>query len=238
MTKGYVYVASLNKDYYRAAKMSAESLKDFYPEANITLFTHDEWVTDEDYLIFNNIITEDVPANNRAKLWALSQTPYDLTMYLDCDTMIEHEDISTIFDYIGNHDIIFTKNRPYNAKITKLNDTEEMIYHCGVFLYKKTSKIKSLMDNWYKEYLIQIDPEYCLDPYPEKVRPWDTFTMWWLLNKTSFKDLINVGEFPLPDARWNFCMGQRPEELKDKDVIIRHYTLNRVFDSNEYYRQP
>ena len=63
MTNGYVYVASLNKDYYRAAKMSAESLKDFYPEANITLFTHEEWVTDEDYLIFNNIVTKDVPAN-------------------------------------------------------------------------------------------------------------------------------------------------------------------------------
>jgi|TARA_B100001094_G_C18028343_1_gene718779 hypothetical protein len=237
MTNGYVYVASLNKDYYRAAKMSAESLKDFYPEANITLFTHEEWVTDEDYLIFNNIVTKDVPANNRAKLWALSQTPYDLTMYLDCDTMIEHEDISTIFNYIGNHDIIFTKNRPYNAKITKLNDTEEMIYHCGVFLYKKTSEIKRLMDNWYKEYLIQIDPEYCLDPYPEKVRPWDTFTMWWLLNKTSFKDSINVGEFPLPDARWNFCMGQRPDELENNEVIVRHYTLSRVFNSNEYYIQ-
>tara|TARA_B100000073_G_C23715667_1_gene565835 strand:- start:561 stop:1277 length:717 start_codon:yes stop_codon:yes gene_type:complete len=238
MTKGYLYVASLNKDYYRAAKMSAESLKEFYPEADITLFTHEEWVTEEDHLLFNNIITKDVPVNNRAKLWALSQTPYDLTMYLDCDTVIEHEDISTVFDYIGNYDIIFTRNRPYNAKITKLNDREEMIYHCGIFAYKRNLNVRTLMDNWYREYLIQIDPEYCLDPYPEKVRPWDTFTMWWLLNKTHLKHSINVGEFPLPDARWNFCMGQRPEELEDTDVIIRHYVLNRVFDSDEYYRQP
>ena len=44
MNKGYIYVASVNKAYYYAAKKSAESLLDFYPEAKITLFTHDFWV--------------------------------------------------------------------------------------------------------------------------------------------------------------------------------------------------
>ena len=64
-------------------------------------------------------------------------------------------------------------------------------------------------------------------PYSERVRPWDTFTMWYLLNKTEYKDTIKVGDFPSPDARWNFCMGQKPEELMGEDVIISHYTIKQ-----------
>ena len=238
MTKGYVYVASLKKDYYYAAKLSALSLLDFYPDAKITLFTHAAWVELDDFKIFDQIRTTDpmgidMPVNNRAKLWALSQTPYDLTMYLDCDTMIEDGDIRFAFDFIREHDIIFTRNRPYNAKITKLNDEDEMIYHCGVFVYRNTDAVKKLMDDWYYYYRIQCAPAHDVSPYPEAVKPWDTFTMWYLLNKTKHKETINVGEFPSPDARWNFVMGQRPEELEGNDVVVRHYLIDRHFNSNE-----
>lgn len=233
MTRGYILVASYKKDYYTAAKLCAESLLDFYPEAKITLATHAEWVEEEDHDIFDTIITEDVPLDNRAKLWALSRTPYDLTMYLDCDVIIEHEDISTIFDHLGDNDIIFTRNRPYNAKITKLSDDEEMIYHCGIFAYKKNAVTKKLTDDWYTQYLKQKQPDYDCSPYPEEVKPWDTFTMWYLLNKTKHKDTVKVGDFPSPDARWNFCMGQKPEELDGQPVIVTHYCIRRVFDTDE-----
>ena len=64
-------------------------------------------------------------------------------MYLDCDTYIEHEDISKAFDYLGDNDIIFTRNRPYN-EITKLSETEEMIYHCGVLFTIEIQEQKNL----------------------------------------------------------------------------------------------
>jgi|TARA_R110000744_G_scaffold99133_2_gene191535 hypothetical protein len=235
MTKGYIYVASLRKDYYIAAKKSAESLKDFYPEANVTLFTHADWVELDDYKLFDQIRTHDglgndMPMNNRAKLWALSTSPYDVTMYLDCDTMIEHEDIRYAFDHLKDNDVIFTLNRPYNAKITKLNDDESMKYHCGIFVYRKNKATTKLMDDWYKYYLIQSAPMHDVSPYPESVKPWDTFTMWYLLNKTAHKDTVTVGEFGSPDARWNFVVGQKPEELDGTEVIIRHYLLNRHID--------
>lgn len=232
-SKGYVYVASLKKAYYEAAKYSAESLLTFYPEAKITLFTHEEWVEEEDYDIFDQIITEDVPKDKRAKLWALSKTPYDITMYVDCDTYIQHEDIADVFDFIDEYDIIFTRNRPYNAKITKLSDNEEMIYHCGIFVYKNNTQTKKLMDDWYKYYWEQQKKSFDMEHYPDEARPWDTFTMWYLLNKTDHKNTVMVGDFPEPDARWNFCLGQRPEELQGQDVIITHYRLDRVFTSNE-----
>jgi hypothetical protein len=224
---GYLYVATVRYEYYLAAKESALSLLDFHPEANICLFTLPEWVEEEDHEIFDRIVT-DIPNHTRTKLWALSRTPYDLTLYVDCDTWVQSEDIQTIFNYIEDNDIIFTRNRPYNSKITQLNEEEEMIYHCGIFLYRKNMQIVELMDDWYEYYCKQINRDHDMSPYPEKARPWDTFTMWYLLNKTKHKDTIKIGDFPSPDARWNFCMGQRPEELEGQDVIITHYSLGNV----------
>tara|TARA_A100001011_G_scaffold382902_2_gene453417 strand:+ start:571 stop:1284 length:714 start_codon:yes stop_codon:yes gene_type:complete len=223
---GYIYVASHRKEYYYAAKESAQSLLDFYPEAKITLFTQEEWVEDEDDEIFDNVITG-IPTNVRAKLWALSQTPYDLTLYLDCDTHIQHEDISNVFDFIGDNDIIFTRNRPYNAKITKLNDQDEMVYHCGIFLYRKKEMVCMLFDQWYENYLKQIEPDWDPSPYPEAVKPWDTFTMWYLLNKTVYGRSVKIGDFPSPDARWNFVYGHYEEELQGTEIVILHYLLKQ-----------
>ncbi|MDB4351123.1 hypothetical protein OAA34_00250 [bacterium] len=219
---GYLYVATVKKAYYDAAVSSARSLLDFYPEAKITLFTHDEWVDDEAREIFEHIFTDDVPVHIRAKLWALSKSPYDLTLYLDCDTLIEHEDISEVFDMLGDNDILFTRNRSYNSKITKLADGQEMIYHCGLFLYR-TSTTKQLMDSWYDWYLEQRTPSWDPTPYPEEVRPWDTFTMWNLLTNGNFD--VKVGEFPSPDARWNYVIGYRDDELQGTERVVFHYTI-------------
>ena len=100
-TKGFVIIASVKKGFYRYGKALAESVKDFWPDANITFFTHEEWVEPEDYTIFDNIITEDIPRHIRAKLWALNKTPYDITCYLDADMMCQHEDIQNVFNELN-----------------------------------------------------------------------------------------------------------------------------------------
>jgi hypothetical protein len=41
---GFLYVASQSAAFYKAAVNSAISLRDNYPEANITLFTHADFV--------------------------------------------------------------------------------------------------------------------------------------------------------------------------------------------------
>ena len=221
---GFVYVASLRRGYYRAAKNSALSLLDFWPEAKITLFTHAEWVEEGDYEIFENIITDGVPYHKRAKLWALDKTPYNLTVYMDCDTEVQHEDIQKIFEQISDdEDVIFTANRPYNAALTKLSDTEEMTEHCGLFLYRNNPQTLRLMSAWWGEYCKQNEPGYDRKHYPKDAMQWDTFTMWRLL---TYGDMgVKNGRFPDPDARWNFVIGYKEEELKVQEIVIYHYTL-------------
>ena len=221
---GFVYVASLRRGYYRAAKNSALSLLDYYPDAKITLFTHAEWVEDGDYDIFETIITEDVPRHKRAKLWALNKTPYDLTVYMDCDTEVHHEDIQKIFDQIPeDKDIIFTANRPYNAALTKLSETEEMTEHCGLFLYRNNEQTLNLMWQWWVQYIEQNKPDYDMQHYPESAKQWDTFKMWKLL--TYGNTGVRAGRFPDPDARWNFVSGYKQQELQGQEMVIYHYTL-------------
>ena len=77
-TKGFMLVASFSKPYYDAAVMCADSIKDFYPEAKIAIYTHRDWFQEEHRHLFDHVHL-DIPAHVRAKLWALTKTPYDIT---------------------------------------------------------------------------------------------------------------------------------------------------------------
>ena len=59
-------------------------------------------------------------------------------------------DIEFVFDQLPDDlDLIFTKIRPYNAKVTKLSNTEEMTMHCGMFVYRNNPQTIKLMESWY-----------------------------------------------------------------------------------------
>ena len=123
---GFLYVGSLSKVYYDAAVMSGESIKDYWPEANLTLFTHKRWVDDRAIRVFQNVVT-DVPVHCRAKLWALDQTPYNKTVYMDADTYCESEKIQDIFEELpDDYDMVMTENRPYNAKVVYFTNEKEL----------------------------------------------------------------------------------------------------------------
>lgn len=222
LNKGIILIASVSLAYYKAAVRCAISIKDHYPDAKITLFAHEEFVNDNDRFLFENVITG-IPVHSRAKLWALDKTPYDITLYLDCDTEIWHEDISQIFDLIGDSDIAITNIREYAGKGTKVSNTENMVYHCGMFLYRKTKKTLEFMRKWWSEYLIQTAPgPWPYLEYDPKMKPWDQFTFWRLLKEDPS---IKVSVLP-DDARWNFVWVYKESET-DKPIVVYHYTIPR-----------
>ena len=223
---GFVIVASMFEAFYTAAIELAESIKLFYPEAHITVYTsHEEWIKPTDWNHADWIVHWEVPNEIRAKLWALSQTPYKgKTVYFDADMVCESEEIENIFDQLPDDlDLIFTKIRPYNAKVTKLTNTEEMTAHCGMFIYRNNPQTLALMDSWYGEFLYQQDPDNDIGNYPEDCRKWDTFTMWKLLNNSEHgvkwaEDL---------HCKWNFVNGYTEDELGDEERVMYHYTITQ-----------
>jgi len=227
-SNGYLYVGTTSKIYLRSAIYSAQSLKDYYPEANITIATQKEWIDNTLFDTFDHVI--EVSDHYRAKLEALPKTPYDLTLYIDADTEVCHEDISKVFEEIGNADIVLTKTRDY-ASAEVYFPGGELRDHCGVFLYRKTPKVITFMEKWFEYYKKQKDHgekgwPYDRNLYPSSLRYWDQFTFWWLQNKTEYAIVREY--FKDPDARWNYIWPYEEEgrcECDPDDIVIYHRTL-------------
>lgn len=223
LTKGFIYGVGQNAIYLTAAKFSAYSLREYMPDANITLVAPRRLIDEECKALFDNIICDEyVPDSERTKLYALSKTPYDLTMYLDADTEIVSEEISTCFDQLGDRDIIFTNIRLYNSNPRGVIDDPEYKYHGGVFLYNR--KCLPMMAQWWDLYQ-QGQTEWPYPDHPSRMRVWDQFYLYYILTHT--KHGLNVGVFN-EDARWNFVIGYLIAELGGKPSIINHYTLNKA----------
>ena len=230
---GFLIVASKSKRFYKAAIELAESIKLFNEDAHVTVFvSHEEWIKPTDWNVADWIVHWEVPNHIRAKLWALGQTPYKgITCYLDADMQCQHEDVEYMFDQLPDElDLLFTKIRPYNAKVTKLTNTEEMTAHCGMFIYRNNPQTIKLMDSWYGEYLNQQDPKNDIGNYPDDVRKWDTFTMWKLLTYSDHG--VKWGEDL--HVRWNFHNGTIDEELDGQERVMYHYTIpeHRIHKKN------
>jgi hypothetical protein len=228
---GYVYIASLSKAYYKAAVNSAISLRDHYPEANITLFTHEVFLQDNDRNFFDNIITN-IPVHKRAKMWGMAKTPYDKTLYLDSDTEIRSERIKDVFDILGKNDIMFTKIVPHVSNTRRIDDDNELEYHGGVILYNNKKPTIKLINEWYDLYAEQVKCSWSKSQfaqYDPKMKPWDQFTIWYLLQQKEYKK-IKHDFFPNGGTEWNFIylLEENRESnapYKELEQIIYHYTI-------------
>lgn len=221
---GFLVVASQLEEYVQSANYCGNSIKDNYPDAHVTLFIPKSMEHFVDRSAFDLIISEDVPNTVRTKLYALSKTPYtNLTVYVDADMECQHTDVSTIFDEMpDDKDILITKIRPYNGKISKW-PKGEMIHHGGFFMYRNNPQTIAFMEKWWTDYIIQrAEPwPYNETEYPIHLQPWDQFTFWKLINIDKMD--IRVGIFN-DDARWNFVNGYRSNETS-KPIIFYHHTI-------------
>jgi len=236
---GFLYVASQSSAFYKAAVYSAMSLRDYYPEANITLFTHADFVQESDRKFFDKIETG-IPIHKRAKMYAMARTPYDKTFYIDADTEIRSENIKKVFDNLGNNDIMFTKIIAKVSKDRLVNSKNNLEYHGGVVLYNSNKITIQLMQDWYDTYLIQDTCQWNKSQFAEynpKMKPWDQFTLWYLLN-TKYKD-IKHNFFPDGGHAFNYIyLFENYKEFADVEQIVYHYTISRDRMENAIIIKP
>lgn len=227
-SRGYIYVASRDKKYYEQAIYSCRSLKDYYPDAHVTLFTHECFVDgDDDALIFDTIITG-IPTHYRSKLWCLPRTPYERTIYIDCDSLIAHRDIKNMHDLIDESDIAFGPSFAYttsNFKWAYLDKamTEIPRYHGSVCIYNNKPETLEFMQTWFDEYYKQITSPW---PYEENhYKEWRIFDMFTLWRMTCGKfpefdrfNKLRITQFP---PRYNITVQHHPEHKTDRYVIVQ-----------------
>lgn len=234
-SKGFVIVASKNSNFYTYAVNLMESIKDFYPEALITLVTEerfiDERADEADQIIFCD-------NHYRAKLWGMSQSPYDITMYVDADMDCEHEDITKVWDELGDRDMVFHELTPEREKYYAIREfrydggIEKFTLCGGVCLYRSGNPlVREFMEEWFELFNKQHNNMWMPEGFEKQqwdrdLKHFDQTTLWWLTEKEEkYKDL-KIGIFH-DDIRWNYFTQYGYEGLKSiegKPPILRHYS--------------
>lgn len=230
-TKGYVLVASNKINFYRYAINLAESILDFNEDAKITLFC-EEWMFEELHRdLFDNV--EWCTSHYRAKLEGMALSPYDLTMYLDVDMEVEHEDITTVFGELekSGKDLLFsalTDDRDYIYAERDFDTPEgpsKFTLCGGVALYDMSVPlVKEFMQDWENLTKRQMDGEWWPNGYIDSLKSWDQFSLWWLTEKEDkYKDL-NYGIFE-DDLRWNYYNAfDATRTMPINPIVVRHYS--------------
>jgi hypothetical protein len=151
---------------------------------------------------------------------------------LDSDTEIRSERIKDVFDILGKNDIMFTKIVPHVSNTRRINNDNELEYHGGVILYNNKKPTIKLINEWYDLYAEQVKCSWNKSPfaqYDPKMKPWDQFTIWYLLQQKEYKK-IKHDFFPNGGTEWNFIYlleekGEKNAPYKELEQIIYHYTI-------------
>lgn len=235
---GIIYVASSNKTYFNFALNSARSLRDFSPDIDITLFTHEKFLDGREK-IFNNVITN-IPIHHRAKMWCMARTPYDTTIYMDCDSECWNSGLEEAFDELGDSDIAFTISPLYSAGRLKWTYADKegkhkLKYQGGFCVYKNNKEVIDFHQTWYDEYLKQYHLPWTLDQYNIEGKQWDMFTLWRLLNDDEFSRFKALKLKEL-SPKYNYCVNYLPTELsRGEQPIMIHFSKGFIDDDSRVY---
>ena len=214
-SKGFVTVATRTKQFLIGAENLCQSILDHYEDAKVTLFTEQRFIDDPScqmyFRDFDKVIATPKDTD-REKMWGMANSPYDITMYLDADIEIVHEDIATVFDRIEDQDMVWVELRRetahHFAEWDWGNGELDHLTHCGgVCLYRSDNPlVKEFMTDWYDLYFKSKSGEWRPEE-TSKVPPsffrWDQLPLWWLLHYSEKYKPIKWKYFD-DNYRWNY----------------------------------
>lgn len=247
---GFLVVASKSSTFYFSAINLIESIKDYYPEAKTCLVV-DKSISDDRVSVSDYVVYTEKENDYRAKLWGMSKSPFDRTLYIDADMECVHEDIATVFDQLGDHDLMFTELNEHRDVVFKpsIFPAGRFELNGGVCLYNSSKqRVIDFMYRWWELYTLQkadmwwpTDPatgEWDLVSYGDRQdnKWWDQFTLWYLLNKDEEWSDISVGIFE-DDLRWNYYTKYSVFNIHPaQEKVLVHYSSAIKKDNPEYYK--
>lgn len=162
MSRGVLYIA-FGEYFVKELLFSAESVKKHNPDLHITAFIDREIESD----FVDEVRVIDVN-HLRPKIDYIDQSPYEETLFLDTDTIIDYN-IEDMFELLENFDLAIThdlarKRKKYSAVMREYREIPYSFseVNTGVFVFNKNERTNKLFKDW-REYFYKYY-QYC---------PWD-----------------------------------------------------------------
>ena len=151
---GVVYVATVQDRFLEEAFLSAETVKQRFPDLPITLFTDRPGHKLCTALQFDSIETIEGAEKFRSswaggqlnRLRCLSRTPYSRTLHLDTDTRVLTEELPWLFDRLDDVEVAMVE--------TAIDDSYSRSYsgyrmfNAGLVLYRREEKVWRWLQAW------------------------------------------------------------------------------------------
>ena len=153
MNSGVLYIFHGEEKYRTEAIVSAQSLKKASPDVHITAFSDVNFESE----YFDDVVTIK-PSGIRSKVQYLYDSPYDHTLYLDADVII-NRDISEMFSILSKFDLgiahdLGRKREKYSRIMPEYQEIPYSFSEVngGVILFKKNDRTQELFELWKKYY--------------------------------------------------------------------------------------
>ena len=150
MKRGVFYIA-FGKNFIKEVILSAESVKQNCGDIHITLFSDKE--VESEFIDDCKVI--DVQ-HIRPKVDYISESPYEQTIFLDSDTIVDH-DITEMFDLLDKYEFaichdLARKRENVSKLIPEYNEVPYAFSEVnpGVMVFSKTDNVMNFFENWKK----------------------------------------------------------------------------------------
>lgn len=148
MKRGVLYIA-FGENFIKELKFSAESVKKYNPDLEITVFTDEPFESE----FVDNVQTMEI-RHLRPKIDYIKHTPYDETLFLDTDTIVNHS-LNDLFEILQKYDIALAHDLARKRKKFKdaIPEYGKIPYsfsevNTGVIAFKKNEKVINLFEMW------------------------------------------------------------------------------------------
>lgn len=170
LNRGIIYVA-FGEEFDRLAAATAKHTR-IYTDLPMCVLTNlkkpsPEW--DKISNVFFRYLPFPSEENRRVKVSLIDYTPFDKTLFMDVDALIQKKDVERFFDYLNNYDIVCqhygcihsTKGasllvfRTYLKLAIMLHESLPIkLYGEAAFLFNRTKKTRDFFSLWKKYWMM------------------------------------------------------------------------------------
>jgi hypothetical protein len=159
MKNGIAYIA-FGENY---AKLGYSTIKYSrqYTDLPITVFVNSDSGAYDWAALGVDVVKIDMPTseNRQVKTSLPDYTPYDTTLYIDVDSVVSLPELETIFQIIGDKEILFQKYGTWKpgdkfadiyrrACVKTGTDLPLPVYYGGFIAFRKTVNVKAFFKKW------------------------------------------------------------------------------------------